>query len=134
MSIGGIDMSTFHHTPGRVRFKFAGLQNQKHLASVVQQAIRRLDSVKLVQVNTTTGSLLVHYDVRGERESALLSAIHDISLQFGLGSSPIISTSANTTRSDTQHKQVDILIDTLLGKALEKVMERAALALVAALI
>lgn len=127
-------MSTFYHTPGRVRFKFAGLQNQKHLASAVQQSIRCLDSVKLVQTNTITGSLLVHYDVRGERESALLSAIHDINLRFGLTSSPISPTIANTTRSDAQHKHVDILIDTLLGKALEKVVERTALALLGALI
>ena len=117
-------MSLIHHTPGRVRLNVTGLQNQRRLASAVEQPIRQPDRIKLVQPNTITGSPLIHYSPRGEQKKALLSALRNINRQFGL--TPIDSidniTDAKPRPAPSPHG--DALIATMVGMVIEKARER----------
>lgn len=127
-------MNAIHHTPGRIRFKFAELQKQQPLANAVQKSIRRLDGVKLVQTNTVTGSLLVHYDLRGEQEKALLRAMREIITHFGFPDFYENAAVDGIVLRNADKKRAEFLVNTLLGKALEMAVERTAIAFVGALI
>jgi hypothetical protein len=127
-------MSYIHYTPGRVRFKFAELRNQQSLTSAIEGSIRQLDGVSLVQTNTITGSLLVHYDVRDEREKTFLSAIHDVHCKFGLASKAQGARSIDAKLQSAPAIHTDALVDTLLSMVIEKALERSTMALIGALI
>ena len=127
-------MSTIHHTPGRVRFKFSELKNRPRLASAVERSIREQNGIKLVQTNTITGSLLIHYEPRGEQEKALLSTIGQIHRQFGLTSAIQMESIIDAKPQNASPVNADTLIDTFVGMVIEKALQRSAMALVGALL
>lgn len=51
-----------HHIPGRVRVKLPQAKGNLDLLREIQDSIAPLPGVKNVTINSTTGSLLVHYD------------------------------------------------------------------------
>jgi len=50
--------------PGRVRFKIPELKNSAPLAATVRARVTGLPGVEDVEINRTTGSMLVRYDKR----------------------------------------------------------------------
>lgn len=133
MHIGEIEMNQVHYTPGRVRFKFGELRSQRHLANAVEQSIRRLDGVSMVHVNTVTGSLLIHYDVRGEREEDLLHAIRDTNRRFGLPTHPIPK-ALHARPELARNKDIASLAETSVEKLMERAIEGVAMALLGPII
>lgn len=127
-------MSTIHHTPGRVRFKFSELKNQPRLAGAVERSIRGLNGIKLVQTNMITGSLLIHYEPRGEQEKALLFTIGQIHRHFGLTSAAKIESIVDAKPRNAPCAHADTWVDAFVGMVIEKVLQRSAMALVGALL
>lgn len=109
-------MSAIQHMPGRLRLKFPQLKNRPDLADAAIKAIRRLQGIRLVQANVFTGSLLIHYDVRGGKQG-LLAAIDEINRGLGLESSPAVRpVRASPSLGD---QVIDRLIRIAIGKALQ---------------
>lgn len=126
-------MTHVHYVAGRLRLKFAKLKNQQELARTLEQTICCLDGITLVQTNTITGSLLVHYDVRGKDEQALLCAIEQVNRQYGLTSASWFQ-AANAVPGPLRTSHENEMVGALIGLVIEKVLERSALALVGALL
>lgn len=124
-------MSYVHHIAGRVRFKFPQLKNQPDLAVSVEKSLRRLDGVKLVQINPVTGSLLIHYDAHDARQKELLDVVEQVTRQFGLGHPAIGQKRLHPASSASGTEQV---VDKFIGLMIEKALERSALALVGAIL
>lgn len=52
-----------HHTPGRMRLKLpSGIKQHAHLLHEIRLLLKPKPGVKDVSINTTTGSVLIHYD------------------------------------------------------------------------
>lgn len=51
-----------HNVPGRLRIKSPVIKNNKYVADEVRKSISMLQGVDSVDINLTTGSLLVTYD------------------------------------------------------------------------
>jgi Zn-dependent membrane protease YugP len=57
-----------HHVPGRMRIRVGGGKHNPHLLEKVRGRICELDGVSQIDVNSTTGSLVVHYRSRHPRQ------------------------------------------------------------------
>ena len=58
------EFTIVHMLPGRVRLKLAELKNNPDLARYLKQRLCRHAGISRVEVNPTTGSILMHYDPR----------------------------------------------------------------------
>jgi hypothetical protein len=64
-------------TPGRVRLKAPSLKRSDTLAARLQQRLDPLPGVKQVEINATTGSVLIKYDQQlFAREAAVAALQH----------------------------------------------------------
>lgn len=125
-------MNFVHHIDGRLRLKFPELRNRIHVVKAVEKAIRQLPTVRLVQANAVTGSLLIHYDARGKEQTNLLEAIEDVlSNRFGLDVFNRVSRMA-VRRSLPSHGNP--IADRVVDMMIEKIVERSALALLGVLL
>lgn len=126
-------MTSVHHITGRLRLKFPELRSRRDLSHAVEKAIRTLPMVRLVQVNSVTGSLLIHYDARGTQQAILLKAIQDVlANQFGLIFSN--DNSAAKAAANAMHFHSNALVDRMTGMIVDKIVERSALAILGLLI
>jgi Heavy metal associated domain 2 len=57
-----------HHVPGRMRIRVRGGKHNPHLLDKVKGPISQMDGVRNVEVNPTTGSLVIHYRSRHPRK------------------------------------------------------------------
>jgi hypothetical protein len=117
-------MNNVHHRPGRLRLKFPELKNRPDLAKGLEAAMRELNSVRLLQTNAYTGSLLMHYTARGQQEQDLLDDVGRIIRQLGI-SSP--EDKHGASQPAPLPASADRVIETLVGMAVEKYLERYAL-------
>lgn len=120
-----------HHVAGRWRARYPQIKNQPARARATQAALQRIKGVTAVETNTVTGSVLIHYDPHHPNRAALMQALQEAKRELGLG--PALS-SANTVQHAQNITLTDQLTDKLLGMAVEKCIERSAMALLAALI
>jgi Heavy metal associated domain 2 len=51
-----------HHVPGRLRLKARSLKSSEEKAAATRALCTQLPGIKAIELNTLTGSLLVHYD------------------------------------------------------------------------
>ena len=51
-----------HHTPGRLRLKVAGAKGNADFLDRVKDALGPIQGIREIEVNSVTGSVLVHYD------------------------------------------------------------------------
>lgn len=125
-------MISTHHITGRLRLKFPELKSRRDLSHAVEKAIRALPTVRLVQVNAVTGSVLIHYDARGTQQTILLNAVQDIlANQFGLVFS---NGSSGKNAANSPHFHSNVLVERMTEMIVEKFVERSALALLGLLI
>jgi hypothetical protein len=127
----GAIMNNVHHRPGRLRLKFPELKNRPDLGKGLESAMRKLNGVSLVQANTFTGTFLIHYTARGQREQDLLDNVGRITRQLGI-SSP------DHKRGASQQAPLPAsasgIVETLLGMAIEKSLQRYGMNLLSALL
>jgi hypothetical protein len=51
-----------HHTPGRLRLKLSGAKGNADFLAQVKESLGPMQGVREIEVNSVTGSVLVHYD------------------------------------------------------------------------
>lgn len=114
-----------HHVPGRLRVKSPRLKRNGPEATRTVAHMQQLHGVASAEVNTVTGSLLIHYDTNLVAAQTLLNTLrslghvhpeqgHGVPYQGpGLGQK---------------------ISDAVVNKLVETVLERSATALVAALL
>jgi hypothetical protein len=118
--------------PGRLRLRFSQLKRQPLYAAQVAASIRGLNGVLSVDANAVTGGLLIVYDVALADRSGLWPSLQAILNAQGLYQaaqqrSPQPGRSSRSGWTDT-------VADKVVGTVVEKLLERSAFALVAALL
>lgn len=118
-----------HHVPGRLRVRSAAIKRNPAKAEAVQAALSELDGVLEVEVRPVTGSITVHYD----GESCTMQDLVGLMKARGYipASAPTETPNAAFDGLTPQTSQVARFV---AGMAVEKVLERSATALIAALI
>ncbi len=65
-----------HHVPGRLRVKSPAVKGKKRVADEVLSLLKGIDGVDNVDVNLTTGSLLINYDPEQVHRDDIVYALH----------------------------------------------------------
>jgi hypothetical protein len=124
-----------HHVPGRLRIHIAGLRGSEAAVRLACGEAMTIDGVTKAHGDPTTGSLVVLYDRRRLTPALLWEALAERALVSGL---PPFADGAGVTRltgAATQNGEADAkLVGALAGIAVEKLVERFAVALLGALI
>lgn len=125
-------MNSVQHIAGRLRLKFPELKNKNNHARAVEKAIRQMPSVRLVQANAITGSILIHYDARGAQQVGLLDNIEAVlTKRFGLRLSYKLSNIPTAAALPFEsHAMTGRVVDMMI----DKIVERSALALLGVLL
>jgi cation transport ATPase len=121
-----------HHIPGRLRVKNPSIKNATR-AKAAQELLQRLPGVNSTEVNTLTGSVVIHY----EKDTVSSDAILDVLRLNGY-----VDSTASTGQSDAQGQFVlptvskvgEAFGKAVFGVLIEKALERSAVALLAAII
>lgn len=125
-----MQVSSSNSYPGRLRLRFSQLKRQPLFAAQVAAAIRGLDGVLSADANAVTGGLLIVYDVNHADKAGLWPTLRAVLAEHGLNEAERQRTvHAPAARTST----ADSVADKLVGTVVDKLVERSALALVAAL-
>jgi hypothetical protein len=116
-----------HHVPGRLRVKSANLKRNEHHARRVSDYLLGIDGVLQAEVNVLTGSLLIHYDVAAVPKETLLNSLKHLGCLH-----PHTDVSRPATKN--VHPMVQRVSDKVVAKAVEALIERSAVAIVAAIL
>lgn len=109
---------TIHHVPGRIRIRMAALRRDPRAAARVRQLIGACRGVLQVEANPITGSLLVRYDP-----------------QLTSGRNVLDSIALGGFVPPCEHADpLNRLVDAAISMAVDKVIERGAVFLLAAII
>lgn len=114
-----------HHLPGRLRVKSPGLKRNEREAARTRAHLDQLHGVQAAEVNTVTGSILIHYDAQQVGAQALIDTLRR------LGHIP---TEQAQTWSYRGPGLAQKLSDAVVNKLIETALERSATALVAAIL
>ena len=118
-----------HHVPGRLRVRSAAVKRNAARAATVEQFVTGLHGVREVDVRTVTGSVTVFYDPELTSPDAIIAALR------GAG---YVSPDADPAKASPSTGAVGPtttrVTETVLNIALEKVLERSATAMIAALV
>jgi hypothetical protein len=126
-----------HHVPGRLRLKAHSFKNSEDKADEIRALCAQLPGIQAVELNTLTGSLLVRYD------KASVNAAHILGFLFANGvitSIPearprVVSKSFHgPLRERTTDNMAEAGAKFLANLVIEKVLPRAAMALVSAVV
>jgi hypothetical protein len=116
-----------HHLPGRLRIKSVSLKRNEHHARRVSDYVRSIDGVVRAEVNVLTGSLLIHYDVEIVPSETLLNSLKHLGCLH-----PHTDVARPATKN--VHPIVQRVSDKVVEKAVETLIERSAVAIVAAIL
>jgi hypothetical protein len=116
-----------HHIPGRLRVKCASLKRNDMKVRRVCDYLRGIDGVVEAEANALTGSLLIHYDAEMVRSETLLNSLKALGCVHR-------ETDVSRPVMDKTHPLVQRVADQVVQKAVETLIERSAVALVAAII
>jgi hypothetical protein len=114
-----VSMNTLHRLPGRLRARCDVLKGNPKVADGVMTAVRALPGVLSVEVNTVTGSVLVHHDPRRLSSTRVLAelAVHGIRPPSELARPPIRAVEPASARRT--------LGSVILALVLEHVVQRS---------
>ena len=114
---------SIHHIPGRLRVRVHSMKGCAEKARAIQRKILAEHGVRSADVNLLTGSILIRYNPRDCEVGRLLASL-------GLSRSAVNRETYMTTR----HRIGEKILKKFANYALEIALERAALALVAAIL
>ena len=126
-----------HHVPGRVRVKCKALKNNEENAALARSLFQDVAGVHAVELNGLTGSLLVRYDkslLSSGKILGLLVANGFISHLPDLERHPASSRIPASLRDHAIRNLVAALPRIIADIVIEKLLQRAALALVTAIV
>ncbi|MFZ2447756.1 MAG: HMA2 domain-containing protein [Syntrophobacteraceae bacterium] len=122
-----------HHVPGRIRIKIPGIKGNPIHARELEEKLKVIPGVRLVSVNSLTGSVLAYYDERGTNAGVIADVV---SRETGVD----LSTAAHPDDySDEAWSRTGQAIGEKIGKAalgivIGQIFEGSPLALLAAVI
>ncbi|PTB17894.1 hypothetical protein C9I57_25555 [Trinickia symbiotica] len=125
-----------HHVPGRLRLKLSAIKRNDARARLAEQQLGVLDGVRSAIGNPLTGSLVVRFDpelISAERIFAELRAcglLDALAIPYVTAPAATMPQIGGMARAMPSRSLADALVD----KAIEALVERCAIALVAALI
>ncbi len=125
-----------HHVPGRLRLKLSAIKRNDARARLAEQRLSGLDGVRSVTGNPLTGSLVVRFSPDLTSAGRIFAELKALGLLSARAVPPAVAALAavpqihGVARSLPSRSVADALVD----KALEAIVERCAIALVAALI
>lgn len=125
-----------HHVPGRLRLKLSALKRNEAGALFAQERLYALDGVRSVSGNALTGSVVVRFDPQITSVSQILDELkaHGLLDAPALTPAPVGSAAAQSLGAIVQPQRARSLADAFVDKTIEALLERCAIALVAALI
>jgi len=114
-----------HHVPGRLRVKSPALKRNEREAAQTRAYLDQLHGVHSAEVNTVTGSILIHYDTQRVAAQTLINTLRSLG-------------HVQPEHGHAMHYQGpglgQKLSDAVVNKLVETVLERSATALVAAIL
>ncbi len=120
--------TNIHHLPGRLRVRLPMTRRDEPRARLVKDELLGLTGVKDVRVSTLTGSVLIHYDTALANQKLIDSALRRHG--FESGGLPARAGLAGTLPGASGARVASVLVET----ALEEVVKRCAVAVIAALV
>ena len=123
----------YHLVPGRLRLKIASLKGSETRARLAEARVRDLDGVREVCANKLTGSLIVRFDPAIASVASIFEALIECDL-IGSVPLPAVQTFPSASASTQPALAGATVADALVSKAVEALLERCALALIAAVI
>jgi hypothetical protein len=126
-----------HHVPGRLRIKSHAFKSNEQSAKLARALLQDLAGVHAIELNGLTGSLLVRYDkslLSSSKVLGLLVANGFISHLPDLGQRPAAGRVPATLRDRAIRNLIVALPRIIADVVIEKLLQRAALALVAAVV
>jgi len=115
-----------HHVPGRLRVKSPALKKNERQAKLVKEYLDSMNGVLSADVSTVTGSIVIKYDAFLVEGKTILNSLH----AMGYAQNATPHREVYSSGMDVGQK----VSDTVVNKLLETVIERSAVALIAALI
>jgi copper chaperone CopZ len=117
-----------HHVPGRLRVRSLQIKRNGAVAADAKRALESMEGVLVAEVSTVTGSIVVNYDTEAVSSGAILITLRE------RGYITEVVQLKGTVTERTGSAFTSKVADTLVNKVVETVLERSAVALVAALI
>jgi len=114
-----------HDLPGRLRIKVRAIKGREQDGALARAQIEALDGVFSARVSPVTGSILIHYDQQRRSSVSLLSCLEDLGW---------IGKQGLRVASPAAAQGLQNLSDKVVDKLLESLVQRSAMALIAALI
>lgn len=119
-----------HHLPGRLRLRFSRLKQQRGLLDQVVNALRNVDGVSSADGNFITGGILIHYDKSVAQKETFWRDVERVLLAHHLEHDPRPLGRQPGTAARAGQKVMDRVASVMV----DKLIERSAVALVAALL
>jgi hypothetical protein len=119
-----------HHTPGRLRIKAQQFKRNERQASAVRLALEQAPGITAADINTLTGSVVINYD----RHATNVDQIWNHLRLHGLIDAKLALEHAGDAVAQSVHKAATAAGKFAAGFVLEKVLERSAVALFAAVL
>lgn len=120
-----------HHVPGRLRLKTPALRRNEAEARRARLWLEGVTGVLSSEVNTVTGSLIIKYDQDAVSAQALFAGLREKGYLGGQGGQTGLPASEVIVGGKTVAHKIS---DTFLNKVVETVVERSAIALIAAVL
>lgn len=119
-----------HHPRGRLRLRFSELRNHPLRLARVCDELRAIEGIHVIEASQITGGMLVHYDARHARGPGFWNAVEAVLDRNRLYQQAAPAEPNRPPASDVGRAVANNLADTLV----KKLVERSALALVAAIL
>lgn len=124
-----------HQFHGRVRLRFSQLRGAPFKTGQVATSLRQIAGVLAVESSPATGSVLVRYEVGGADEIQFWPAMQRALEQHGLSCHDEPSTRQRaSTRQSAAGRAAEGVVEKVADAFIGKLVERSAVALVAALL
>jgi hypothetical protein len=125
-----------HHVRGRLRLKVPAIKRNEARARFAEQQLSTLYGVRSACANELTGSLVVRFDPFITNVEPIFDALKAHGLLDARAALPVIPVVARHSAAVAPSLSIPSrsLADVIVNKTLETLLERCALALVAALI
>ena len=117
-----------HHVPGRMRIRTPILKRNEKRAQAVRELVTAQTGVKTAEVNTITGSMVIHYDPKRTTSTALFDLLKKEGCAIAADHS---AATGIASRGDALSSGVSKAV---IGVVVENLLKHSATALVAALI
>jgi copper chaperone CopZ len=117
-----------HHVPGRLRVKSLMIKKNETQARLVKDCLNEMNGVRATEVNTVTGSIVVNYDAHLVHSETILNSLWD------QGYIDQVTPHSDLVVMSSGASLAQKVSDAVVNKLVETVVERSAVALIAALI